>query len=338
MASLPATLEDVQQAAARIRPIAHLTPVMTSQTFDTAIGASAFFKCENPQKGGAFKIRGAANLIFSLSPEQLTRGVIAYSSGNHAQATALAARHVGTKATVVMPDDAPAVKRAATEAAGAEIITYDRMREDRESVTRAIVERTGATIVPPFDHPMIIAGQGTTALELLQQAHELDTLVIPIGGGGLASGCAIASKALNPKIKVYGVEPELANDAYLSIRAGKRTAIAPPATIADGLRTPCPGELTFPVLHGLLDDVLLVTEDEIRAAMHFFFSRMKLVVEPSGAVSAAAVMHGRLPAGSKRIGIVVSGGNVGITAFETEISAAEVPFPYRESLPRAPAP
>ena len=310
-----ATIDDIRAAAERIRPIAHRTPVMTSRTFDHMTGTRAFFKCENLQKGGAFKIRGAANLVLSLSPEQLKRGVIAYSSGNHAQATALAARHVGAKATVVMPDDAPAVKRDATLAAGAEIVSYDRHREDREAVTRAIVENTGATVVPPFNHPMIISGQGTLALELLSEVPDLDALVVCIGGGGLASGCAVAAKALNPNIRVFGVEPELANDAYLSIKAGRRTSIAPPSTIADGLRTPCVGELTFPILQELLDDVLLVSEEEIRAAMQFFFSRMKLVVEPSGAVPAAAVLHGKLPARCERVGIVISGGNTDPAAF-----------------------
>ena len=313
-------IDGIRAAAIRIEPIAHRTPVMTSATFDKQTGCQAFFKCEHLQKGGAFKIRGASNLIFSLSPGQRANGVIAYSSGNHAQATALAARHIGCKATVVMPLDAPPVKRQATEAAGAEIVIYDRMTEDREAVTRAIVERTGASVIPPFDHPMIIAGQGTAALELLAQVADLgvpalDALVVCIGGGGLASGCAIAAKAMNPKIRIFSVEPALANDAYLSLRAGHRVEIAPPDTIADGLRTPCPGALTFPILQALLEDVLLVTEDEIRAAMQFFFSRMKQVVEPSGAVPAAAVLHGKLPAGCNRVGIIISGGNTDLGAF-----------------------
>jgi threonine dehydratase len=311
----PITIADIQSAAVRIAPIAHRTPVMTSATFDRQTGKRAYFKCENLQRGGAFKIRGASNLIFSLGQEQLQRGVIAYSSGNHAQATALAARSIGAKATVVMPLDAPPVKRDATAAAGAEIVTYDRLTEDREAVTRAIVERTGAAVVPPFDHPMIIAGQGTIALELLADVADLHALVICVGGGGLASGCAIAAKALNPGIRLFGVEPALANDTYLSLQAGRRITIDPPNTIADGLRTPCPGELTFPILQALLDDVLLVSEDEIRAAMQFYFSRMKLVVEPSGAVPAAAVMHGKLPKGCDRVGIIISGGNTDIAAF-----------------------
>jgi threonine dehydratase len=214
-----------------------------------------------------------------------------------------------------MPKDAPPVKVEATRAAGAEIVMYDRHTEDREAVTRAIVESTGATVVPPFNHPLVIAGQGTAALELMEQAPNLDALVVCIGGGGLASGCAIAAKAIHPNIRVYGVEPAAANDAYLSMKAGKRVTIPPPETIADGLRTPCIGELTFPILQSLLDDVLLVSEDEIRATMQFYFSRMKLVVEPSGAVPAAAVLHGKLPSGSGRVGILISGGNTDVAAF-----------------------
>jgi threonine dehydratase len=288
---------------------------MTSSAFDRVSGVQGFFKCENLQRGGAFKIRGAANLIFSLAPQQLARGVVAYSSGNHAQATALAAQHAGARATVVMPDDAPPVKREATLAAGAEIVSYDRLRDDREAIARELVARTGAAVIPPFDHPLIIAGQGTAVLEMLSDVPDLDAILVPIGGGGLASGSAIAATALDPRIRVFGVEPALANDAFLSLQAGRRVAIAPPETIADGLRTPCPGELTYPVLQALLEDVLLVSEDEIRAAMQFFFSRMKLVVEPSGAVAAAAVLHGKLPAGITRAGILISGGNTDIAAF-----------------------
>jgi threonine dehydratase len=309
------TLDDIRAAAARIAPIAHRTPVMTSATFDAMTGVRGFFKCENLQKGGAFKIRGAANLVFSLPDDQLQRGVVAFSSGNHAQATALAGRFKGAPVTVVMPDDAPAVKRAATVAAGAAIVTYDRLRDDREAIARGIVEQTGAAVVPPFNHPLIVAGQGTAALELMEQVADLDAIVVQIGGGGLASGTAIAAKALNPKIRVYGVEPVTANDAYLSLQAGHRVTIPPPETIADGLRTPSIGDIPFSILSRLLDGILLVTDDEIRAAMHFFFERMKLVVEPSGAVPAAAVLHAKLPKGSSRVGLIVSGGNVEPAAF-----------------------
>jgi threonine dehydratase len=308
--ALPITLDDVRAAQERIKPIAHRTPVMTSESFNRMAGVQAFFKCENLQKGGAFKIRGAANRVLALPPEELKRGVIAYSSGNHAQAVALAARFAGVPATVVMPDDAPGVKVEATLAAGAQIVRYDRLTEDREAVARAIVEKTGATIVPPFDHPHVMAGQGTLALELLQDVGDLDAIVLPIGGGGMVSGCAVAAKGVKPGIRVFGVEPETANDAYLSMKRGERVVIDPPETIADGLRTSAPGKLTLPVIQALVDDILLVTEDEIREAVRFFAMRMKIVVEPSGAVPAAAVLHGKLPAWCRRVGVVISGGNV----------------------------
>ena len=299
----------VRQAAERIQPTARRTPVLTSRTFDAASGVEAFFKCENFQTGGAFKIRGASNLIFSLTKEELAKGLLAYSSGNHAQATAIAARHVGAACTIVMPADAPRSKLDATRGYGANVVTYDRFTENREIISAAIVDRTGAAVVPPFDHPFIIAGQGTTALELLEQAPNLDALIAPVGGGGLLSGCAVAAKGVNPKIRVFGAEPEQANDAYLSFRSGERTKVSPD-TIADGLRSPIVGRLTFPIIHELAEDIVLVSEDEIRAAMKFLLTRMKILVEPSGAVSAAAVMFHKLPAGVGRVGVVLSGGNV----------------------------
>lgn len=296
----------VREAADRIRPIAQRTPVLTSHSFDAASGVSAFFKCENLQKGGAFKIRGAANLVFSLDkPKQ----VIAYSSGNHAQATAIAACHVGAACTIVMPADAPRSKLEATRGYGASIVTYDRFHENREPIAAAIIEKTGATLIPPFDHPLIIAGQGTAALELLEQAPLLDALVAPVGGGGLLSGSAVAARSLNPNIRIFGAEPERANDAYLSFRKGERVEITPD-TIADGLRSPVPGKLTFPIIRELAEDILLVTEDDIRSTLKFLLTRMKILVEPSGAVSAAAVLHHKLPAGIGRIGVILSGGNV----------------------------
>jgi len=299
----------VHQAAERIRPIAQRTPVLSSHSFDAEAGVSAFFKCENFQKGGAFKIRGAANLVFSLSKAELAKGLIAYSSGNHAQATAIAARHVGAACTIVMPLDAPRSKLEATRGYGASVVTYDRFRENREPITAAIVQKTGATLIPPFDHPYIIAGQGTTALELLEQAPRLDALITPVGGGGLLSGCAIAARSVNPDIRIFGAEPERANDTYLSFRCGERVEVKPD-TIADGLRSPMPGRLTFAIIRELAEDIVLVSEDEIRAAVKFLLARMKILVEPSGAVSAAAIMFRKLPAGVKRVGVVLSGGNV----------------------------
>ena len=303
------TFAMVQEAAQRIRPIAQRTPVLTSQTFDEQSGLSAFFKCENLQKGGAFKIRGASNLVFSLSKSELSKGLIAYSSGNHAQATAIAARHVGAPCTIVMPADAPRSKLEATRAYGANVVTYDRFRDNREKVAAGIIEKTGAALIPPFDHTMIIAGQGTTVLELLEQAPDLDAIITPVGGGGLLSGCAVAAKGLNPKIRVFGAEPAGANDTYLSFQSGERVEVTPD-TIADGLRSPMPGKLTLPIIRELAEAILLVSEDEIRSALKFLLTRMKILVEPSGAVSAAAVLFSKLPKDVRRVGIVLSGGNV----------------------------
>jgi threonine dehydratase len=308
--ALAITADDVRAAAERIRPLARNTPVMTSAGFDREAGAHAFFKCENLQRGGAFKIRGAANLILSLPPDAVAHGLVAYSSGNHAQATAIAARHVGGRATIVMPEDAPRSKMEATRAQGATIVTYNRFKESREAIAGALLQETGATLVPPFDHPLIMAGQGTAALELLTGTGPLDALIAPVGGGGLLSGCATIAKALNPAIRVFGAEPEGANDTFLSLLAGERVAVPHPETIADGLRAPMPGELTFPILQRLVERVLLVSEDEIRAAVKFLLLRLKILVEPSGAVSAAAVLFRKLPAGFGSVGVVLSGGNV----------------------------
>ena len=304
------SLRDIQTAAERILPIAKRTPVLTSESFDARSGLRAFFKCENFQKGGAFKIRGAANMIFSLSAEQLRNGVVAFSSGNHAQATALAARHMGTPATIVMPLDAPRSKVAATRAYGAEIVTYDRFKEDRIAIGKRIAAETGATLVPPFDHELIMAGQGTATLELLEDVPDIEALVVCIGGGGLISGSAVAATETKPGIRVFGVEPEDANDTFLSLQQGKRVEIAPPKTIADGLRPTSPGELTFPIIRERVEQVVLVTDDEIRETVKYLLARMKMLVEPSGAVPAAAVLFGKLPAGLRRVGIIVSGGNV----------------------------
>jgi threonine dehydratase len=304
------TAADVRDAAHRIQPLAKRTPVMSSASFDTAAGTSAFFKCENLQKGGAFKIRGASNLILSLPKESLARGVVAFSSGNHAQAVAIAAKHVGAPATIVMPDDAPKSKLEATRANGARIVIFDRMRENRETIAAKILEETGAALVPPFDHPMIMAGQGTAALELLEEAPNLDALITPVGGGGLLAGCATIAKDIHPKIRIFGAEPEDGNDTFLSMLAGERVSVPTPKTIADGLRSAKPGELTFAVIRKLAERILVVTDDEIRHTVKFLLARMKILVEPSGAAAAAAVLFGKLPAGIGRVGVVLSGGNV----------------------------
>jgi threonine dehydratase len=307
---MPVTFADVQRAAERIRPTAKRTPVMTSRSFDSAAGVTAFFKCENLQTGGAFKIRGASNFIFSIPEERLASGVVAYSSGNHAQAVAIAAQFKGIPATLVMPTDAPRAKMEATRARGARIVTHDRIKEDRRAIGEAIAKETGATLVPPYDHPWTIAGQGTAALELLTDEPDLDTLVAPVGGGGLMSGCSIAAKYLRPSIRIIGAEPEMANDTFLSFAAGERVRIPPPQTIADGLMSNIPGELTFPILRKNVERIVTVTEDEIRETLKFLLLRLKILVEPSGAVSAAAVLFRKLPEGVGRVGIVLSGGNV----------------------------
>lgn len=303
-------LSDIRAAAARIQPLIHRTPVMTSRLFDQAAGLQCFFKCENFQRGGAFKIRGAANFMLSLPEEDRKRGVVAFSSGNHAQAVAIAARELGMRATIAMPTDAPPAKLEATRAYGAEVVLYDRMKEDREALARNLAEKTGAVIAPPFDHEWIIAGQGTSTLELMEEVPDLDALVVCVGGGGLLSGSCIAAKGLQPGIRIFAAEPEQANDTYLSFKAGHRVEIPPPDTIADGLRPNKPGAITFPIVQEHVEDVLLAAEDEIRQAVAFVQSRMKMVVEPSGALPAAVVLAHKLPSGLRRAGLVVSGGNV----------------------------
>jgi threonine dehydratase len=309
--------EDVRQAAARIRCSVHRTPVMTSRLFDREARVRAHFKCENLQRGGAFKIRGASNFLLSIPKEDLPKGVVAFSSGNHAQAVAIAAGDVGARATIVMPSDAPQSKLEATRAYGAQVITYDRLKEDRAAIAARVAAETGATLVPPFDHPWIVAGQGTAALELMEQAPGLDALIAPISGGGLLAGCAIAARSVNPNIRIFGVEPEDAGDTRASLRAGERLEIPPPGTIADGLRVTKPGAITFPILQQLAEDVLLVSDDEIRTAMRFLLMRMKLLVEPSGAASAAAALFHKLPEDVRSIGIVLSGGNVDFDVLRT---------------------
>jgi threonine dehydratase len=308
--SLAIQPEDVRAAAERIRPLARRTPVMLSPDFDAAAGKNVFFKCENLQRGGAFKIRGAANLILSLSEEERSRGIVAYSSGNHAQAVAIAAKHVGARATIVMPEDAPRAKLESTRGHGANVVTYNRHAESREVIAAKLLEETGGTLAPPFDHPMIMAGQGTAALELLTDVPDLDALITPVGGGGMLSGCAVIAKATNPAIRIFGAEPEGANDTFLSMQTGKRVAVDHPNTIADGLRSPCPGEFTFPVLQQHVERIVLVSDEEIRAAVKFLLMRMKILVEPSGAVGAAALLFGKVQPEVRKIGVVLSGGNI----------------------------
>ncbi len=305
------TIDLIREAQARIAPLVHCTPIVRSRQFDEAAGGrEVFFKCENLQRAGAFKMRGAANKILSLTEAERARGVVAFSSGNHAQAVALAAREVAARAVIAMPTDAPRSKVAATRGYGAEVVFYDRQRDDREQFARAIAEREGLTLVPPYDDYLVMAGQGTCALELLEEVPDLDCLVTPCGGGGLFAGASTAAKGLNPNITCYAVEAETADDTRQSFVKGERVCIPPPPTIADGMRNQAPGALTFPVLQRNAADVLLVSDAEIAEALRFLLFRLKLLVEPTGAVAAAAVMYGRLPANARRVGVVVSGGNV----------------------------
>jgi len=300
---------DVRQAAERLRGVANRTPVVTSRTVDALVGAQVFFKCENLQRGGAFKFRGAYNRLVALSPAERARGVVAFSSGNHAQGVALAAQALGIRAAVVMPTDAPALKLAATAGYGAEIVPYDRLTEDREAIARRLADERGATLVPPYDHPLIMAGQGTAALEFIEEIPALDWLLLPVGGGGLLSGCAVAATGLLPAIKVVGVETETSNDWEQSLAAGHAVRIEPPDTIADGMRTQQPGALTFPIVQRLVDRVMTVSDAEVKAAMRFLLLRMKLLVEPTGAVPVALLLSGRLDVRGQRVGIILSGGN-----------------------------
>ena len=310
MSNKTVTFSDVQSAAARLAGQAHRTPVVTSRTFDQIAGCRVFFKCENLQRAGAFKFRGAYNALSQLTPEQRARGVVAFSSGNHAQGLALAAKVLGIPATVVMPSDAPQIKVDATRDYGAEIVFYDRITGDREAIARQLATERGLTIIPPFDHPHIIAGQGTAALELFQDVPDLDYLLTPVGGGGLIAGCATAAKAMRPSVHVIGVETEPANDAWQSLRTGKRVTIPVPDTIADGIRTTCLGAITFEIMQKLVDDIALVADADVIEAMRFMLFRMKLLAEPTGAVPVAALMARKVPAVSgKRVGVIVSGGN-----------------------------
>ncbi len=304
------TLQLIKEAAARIDGHIHRTPVMTSRSFDERAGREVFFKCENLQRAGAFKIRGATNKILSLSEAEKSRGVAAFSSGNHAQAVALASREAGIQAVIAMPNDAPKAKVAATRGYGAEIVFYDRLKQDREQVAIEIAERDGRVMVPPYDDYLILAGQGTCGLEFLEEVPDLDCLLAPCSGGGLFAGVSTAAKAINPGIRCFPVEPDTADDTRQSFLKGERVSIPPPPTIADGLRVQSPGTLTFPVLQETAEDVLTVSDEEIIETIKFFLFRMKLLVEPSGAAAAAAVLTGKLPSDARRVGVVLSGGNI----------------------------
>lgn len=311
----PVTLDDVRSAAAQLAGIAHRTPVLRSRTLDALVGATVHLKCENLQRIGAFKFRGAYNAVSRLSPEQLAKGVAAYSSGNHAQAVALAARELGSTAVIVMPEDTPAAKLAATRGYGAEVVTYDRYTGDRVAIGGRLAAERGLALIPPYEHPHVIAGQGTAALELVEEVGELDAILTPIGGGGLMAGSATAATSLLPNVHMIGVEPRAGDDTLRSLRAGHRVRIPVPRTIADGQSAETPGELTFSINQRLLHDIVLVDDDEIRAAMVFAFERLKLVLEPSGATPLAALLAGRLDPPPARIGLILSGGNVGAERF-----------------------
>ncbi|GAA1597323.1 pyridoxal-phosphate dependent enzyme [Kribbella hippodromi] len=309
------SLTDVQSAAERLAGVARRTPVLTSRTLDERVGAQVFLKAENFQRVGAFKFRGAYNAISRLSAEQLRAGVAAYSSGNHAQAVALAARIAGTSAVILMPADAPPTKLAATRGYGAEVVTYDRYTQDRTALAHELATERGRTLIPPYDHYDVMAGQGTVALELIEEAGHLGALLVPVGGGGLMAGCATAASMLSPGIRMIGVEPAAGDDHARSLAAGERVEIDVPRTIADGQAISTPGELTFALNRRLVESFELVSDAEIVAAMAFAFERLKIVLEPSGASALAALLAGRVHGLPERVGVVLSGGNVGLERF-----------------------
>jgi threonine dehydratase len=319
---LAISFDDVAAASERIAGRIHRTPVLRSRLLDEVAGRELFLKCENLQRGGSFKVRGATNRLLALSDDERQRGVVAFSSGNHAQAVALASRSLGVDAIIAMPLDAPRSKVDATVGYGARIVTYDRHREDREEVARAYVEREGRALVPPYDNPFVMAGQGTVGLELLAEVPELDAIVTPVGGGGLLAGVATAASGAAPGVRVFGAEPAAANDTALSLEAGERVTIAPPDTIADGARPQSPGHLTFPIVRDRSAGVVLVPDEELVTAMRLVLTRAKLLVEPTGALGLAAALFGRLPDDARRVGVVLSGGNLDLD-FLITLSGAE---------------
>jgi len=314
--------DDVRAAARRLEGVAHRTPVLTSAALDEMAGASVFLKAENLQRAGAFKFRGAYNRLCALRPEERAAGVVAASSGNHAQAVALAARLLGTRAAILMPEDAPASKRAATEGHGAQVLTYDRYRDDRDERTRALAAERGATVIPAYDDPLVMAGAGTTALELFDQVGDLDVLAVCAGGGGLLSGCATVAAARSRRVRVVGVQPEAAPNLARAFRTGRPAPVSVGRTIADGQQLAAPGKLTWPVISALVDDVVCVSDEEIVAAMRVLFERVKTVAEPSGASALAAVLAGRVgaPVGA-RVGVTLSGGNIDTARFSSLMTA-----------------
>jgi threonine dehydratase len=320
--SLSVTFEDVAGAAARLAGVAHRTPVLTSRTLDDRLGARLFLKCENLQRMGAFKFRGAYNAICRLSADERARGVLTFSSGNHAQATALACRLLGARATIVMPANAPVAKREATLGYGARIVSYDPAVEDREQVARALQTDKPLALIPPYDHHDVIAGQGTCARELLHALPDLDVLLVPCGGGGLLSGSAVSVKRLRPACRVIGVEPEAADDATRSFKTGALQTVSNPQTIADGARTPSLGCLTFPLIQALVDDMVTVPDEELVRAMRFVWERMKLIVEPTGVLGLAAALSGRVALAGLRVGVILSGGNVDLASVAALLGSA----------------
>ncbi|WP_268796688.1 threo-3-hydroxy-L-aspartate ammonia-lyase [Pseudomonas huanghezhanensis] len=309
------TYDDVVAAAHRIHGHAHTTPVLTSRTVDQAFGASVFFKCENFQRMGAFKFRGAFNALSRFDADQRKRGVVAFSSGNHAQGIALSAQLLGIPATIVMPHDAPAAKIAATREYGATVVLYDRYKEDREAIGRDLAITHGYTLIPPFDHPDIIAGQGTAAKELFEEVGVLDTLFVCLGGGGLLAGSALSTRALAPECTLFGVEPLAGNDGQLSFRAGSHVRIDTPKTIADGAQTQQLGDITFEIIRRDVNDILTADDDQLIAAMRFFAERMKMVVEPTGCLGFAAAWHMREQLKGQRVGVIISGGNIDLPRY-----------------------
>jgi len=320
---MTATLEysDVEAAAARIAGAAHRTPVLTSTTFDARANATVFFKCENYQRMGAFKFRGAFNAIARFTEAQRAAGVLTFSSGNHAQAIALSARLAGIRATIIMPKDAPALKVQATKEYGGEVIFYDRYTENREEIGRRLADERGMTLIPPYDHPDVICGQGTAAKELFEETGPLDVLLVPLGGGGLLAGSALAASGLAPGCKVIGVEPEAGNDGQQSLRKGEIVHIGVPNTIADGAMVTHVGTHNFEVIRRRVDDIVTVSDAQLVETMKFFAERMKMVVEPTGCLAAAAALHGVVPIAGKRVGVLISGGNVDLSRFAQLVGA-----------------